>query len=68
MVVWKAQGVPQSNDAAYSMHQEEMKPLKNKLHRVTSNRNFIMQKVQFVFTVMARIHVFSSKLWQKLPQ
>ena len=23
MVVWKAQGVPQSNDAAYPMYQEE---------------------------------------------
>ena len=42
-MVWKAQGLQQSNDAAYPKHQEERKPLKNKLHRVTSNRNSMMQ-------------------------
>ena len=60
IVIWKAQRLPQSNDAVYPMHQEEKETTQktNKQHRITSNRNF---------TVMAKFHAVSSKLKQK-PQ
>ena len=54
--------MPQPNDVAYPMHQEEKETTK------TNQKKPHHANVQFVFTVMAKVHALSSKLWQKLPQ
>ena len=68
IVIWNVQGLPQSNDAAYPMQQED-KETTQKANKPTNNRNLIMHTFKLSsLTVMVKIHAASSKLWQELSQ